>query len=65
MTLKQLFKKRNAAYLKDISKYGRIIINDHFVLILFILFGAGGFAYSNYLETLSPGMIQPRLLVAL
>lgn len=65
MTLKQLFKKRNAAYLKDISKYGRIIINDHFVLILFILFGAGGFAYSNYLETLSLGMIQPRLLVAL
>jgi ABC-2 type transport system permease protein len=64
MTLKGLFKKRNTAYLKDLTKYGRIIINDHFVLILFILFGAGGFAYSNYLETITLGMVQPRLLVA-
>lgn len=64
MTLDALFKKRQAAYLKNIMKYGRIIINDHFVLILFILFGAGGFAYSNYLDTISFGMVQPRILVA-
>lgn len=63
MTLDALFKKRNAAYLKDLTKYGRIIINDHFVLILFILLGAGGFAYANYLETLAIGMIQPRILL--
>ena len=65
MTLNDLFKKRQTAYLKNLTKYARIIFNDHFVLILFILFGAGGFAYSNYLETLTVGMIQPRMLVAL
>lgn len=64
MTLDSLFKKRHAAYLKNILKYGRIIVNDHFVLILFILIGAGGFTYSNYLDTITLGMIQPRVLVA-
>lgn len=64
MTLDALFKKRQTAYLKNIMKYGRIIVNDHFVLILFILFGAGGFAYSNYLDTITYGMVQPRILVA-
>ncbi len=65
MTLEALFKKRQSLYLKNILKYARIIMNDHFVLILLILFGAGGFTYSNYLETVTVGMIQPRLLVGL
>lgn len=65
MTLNDLFKKRQTAYIKNLSKYARIIFNDHFVLILFILFGAGGFAYSNYLETLTVGLVQPRILVAI
>lgn len=64
MTLKDLFKKRQTAYIKNLTKYARIIFNDHFVLILFILLGAGGFAYSNYLETLTIGMVQPHLFVA-
>jgi len=65
MTLEALFKKRHTDYVKELLKYARIIVNDHFILILFILFGAGGFAYSNYLETLAIGMISPRILVAI
>jgi len=65
MTLEKLFKKRRTNYIKELLKYARIVVNDHFVLILFILLGAGGFAYSNYLETLSLGMFSPRILVAI
>ena len=63
MTLEQLFKKRRNQYLKALTKYAKIIVNDHFILLFFILSGAGGFAYSEYLNTVTPGMIEPRLLV--
>ena len=46
-------------------KYGRLIFNDHFVLLIFLLVGAGGLAYSQYLDTVTQGMIQPRLFVGL
>src|SRR5690625_6530846 len=65
MTLKQLFQKRYTLYIKNLLKYARIIINDHFVLILFILIGAGGSTYSQFLETVTEGMVEPRLLVVL
>lgn len=65
MTLKELFKKRSRQYLKDLTKYTKIIVNDHFVLLLFILLGAGGFAYSEYLNALQMGMAEPRLLLLL
>lgn len=63
MTLKELFSKRRTRYMKEMMKYGRLIFNDHFVLLLFLLVGAGGLAYSDYLDTLTQGMMQPRLLV--
>ena len=63
MTLNNLFSKRRTRYVKEMMKYGRLIFNDHFVLLLFLLVGAGGFAYSDYLDTLTQGMMQPRLLV--
>lgn len=65
MTLKTLFSRRRTGYMKEIMKYGRLIFNDHFVLLIFLLIGAGGLAYSNYLDTLTTGMIQPRLFVGL
>lgn len=65
MTLKQLFQKRYTLYIKNLLKYARIIINDHFVLIFFILIGAGGYTYSQFLETVTEGMVEPRLLVGL
>ena len=65
MTLKSLFDKRYTLYIKNLLKYSKIIVNDHFVLILFLLLGAGGFAYSEFLDTVTPGMIEPRLLIAI
>lgn len=58
MTLESLFKKRKKLYYKKLLKYGRYIFNDHFSLVLFFLIGAGGYAYSNYLDRLSSGDYQ-------
>lgn len=65
MTLDQLFKTRQNRYFKELTKYAKIIVNDHFVLLLFILLGAGGYTYANYLDTLSIGMVEPRMLLFL
>ena len=64
MTLNELFNKRQTNYIKEMMKYGRLIFNDHFVLILLLLLGAGGFTYSNYLDTLALGDYAPRIFVA-
>lgn len=63
MTLETLFKKRHSLYLKELLKYGRYIINDHFVLILFLLIGVGGYTYQGFLDTLTLGMLGPRILL--
>lgn len=63
MTLKDLFKKRNQLYYKKLLKHSRYIFNDHFSIVLFFLIGAGGYSYSNYLENLSTGNYQSRLLL--
>lgn len=64
MTLKSLFQKRTTAYVKELVKYARFIFNDHFTLIIFMLIGIGGYAYSNYLDTLTTGLIGPRIFVS-
>ncbi len=64
MTLNELFKKRQTDYIKELMRYGRVIFNDHFVLILLLLVGAGGYVYSNYLETLAFDALEPRIFVA-
>src|SRR5699024_4482610 len=63
MTLEGLFKKRYSLYMKNLLKYARHIINDHFVLVLFLLIGVGGYTYSQFLETVAYGMVEPRILV--
>lgn len=63
MTLNHLFQKRYTLYVKNLLKYARHIVNDHFVLVFFLLIGAGGYTYSQFLETVTYGMIEPRLFV--
>lgn len=63
MTLEGLFKKRYSLYMKNLLKYARHIINDHFVLVFFLLIGVGGYTYSQFLETIAYGMVGPRILV--
>lgn len=65
MTIKSLFQKRELLYYKKLLKYFRYIFNDHFSLVLFFMIGAGGYAYSNYLETITSGSVQPLFFLLL
>lgn len=65
MTFDDLFKKRRTAQTKSLIKYSRYIVNDHFVLLLLLIIGAGGFAYRNYLETVTASMIMPKLFLVI
>lgn len=50
----ELWKKRQNKHQKQMFKYLRYVLNDHFVLALLFLLGGLGLSYSNYLQTL-PG----------
>lgn len=63
MTVNELFKKRTTYYYTQLGKYLKYIFNDHFVIAILILLGAIGFTYSNYLETVEPDALLPRLFL--
>ncbi|API89092.1 hypothetical protein BKP56_07420 [Marinilactibacillus sp. 15R] len=65
MTVISLFKQRTAIYQKQLSRYMKYVLNDHFVLALLLLLGAGGFGYSNYVQTLSEGAVLPRIILVM
>lgn len=65
MTIETLFKQRISQHQKRTLKYMKVVFNDHFVLALLILLGAGGLAYSNYIETVQEGAILPQLFLLL
>ncbi|WP_161877815.1 ABC transporter permease [Alkalibacterium sp. MB6] len=63
MTTDHLFKRRRQVYYKKLGKYLKYVLNDHFVLALLLLFGALGFTYSEYVETVNLGAVLPRLVL--
>lgn len=66
--LKQLFSKRFNYFLKEVGKYGRLIFNDHFSIILFVMLGFGALYYQqqmNYLQTINTADIKLPLTLLL
>ncbi|WP_208559110.1 ABC transporter permease [Marinilactibacillus kalidii] len=63
MTVQSLFKQRSTIYMKQLSRYMKYVLNDHFVLALLLLLGAAGFGYSNYIQTVQTGEFIPRLVL--
>ena len=63
MTIGELFKNRQSVYYKNLGKYMKYVMNDHFVILLLVLGGATGLAYQNYLEFVQPGAWLPRVLL--
>lgn len=63
MSLSDVFKKRTGYYYKQLGKYLKYVFNDHFVIALLILVGALGFAYSDYVETVSADAVLPRIVL--
>lgn len=54
MSLKAFWDSRVQTYYKQIVKYLKYVFNDHFILFLFILFGALAYAYSEFVKNLTP-----------
>lgn len=64
MTIQELFKVRVSHHQKQLAKYAKVVFNDHLVLILLIVLGAGGLAYSEYVEGLEGDAIFPRVILS-
>ncbi|MGF3073074.1 ABC transporter permease [Facklamia sp. P13055] len=55
INLDHLFNKRANQLLKEVGKYGRLIFNDHFSIVLFVLMGFLALTYRDLLERLNQG----------
>ena len=58
-----VFQLRRQAYHKRLLKYARLIFNDHFILVLFLIFGAGGHVYSQYLQNIESNRLSATLTI--
>lgn len=63
MNFNEFYQKRFQAYHQSLLKYIKMIFNDHLVLLIFLLIGAGGYAYQKYLTTLSAESLFPRIVI--
>lgn len=57
MHLLDIYHKRREASYHLFLKNAKYIFNDHAVIVLFFLFGALAYQYSNWLSTLSQGLV--------
>ena len=58
---KTLFGRRLKAHLKEVGKYGRLIFNDHFSIILLVIFGLLSLYYRQLLLQLKLGIDQAQV----
>lgn len=54
MTFNTLYQTRKKQQQKKLTKYLRYVLNDHFTLLLFFLFGGFLYFYSQVVKTLTP-----------
>ena len=52
MNSEQLWKSRFTTYQKKVMKYAKYMMNDHFMIVVFFLFGFLLFQYSSWLKTI-------------
>ena len=62
MDLQSIWTKRFGAYVYELQKYLRFVITGHLAIVFIFLIGAGGFAYSEWLQTVEPTF--PSILLA-
>lgn len=58
----EIWKQRVKRHQKKMMKYLKYIFNDHFVIVCLFLIGAMGYAYSNYLKTITAYDIKGQLI---
>lgn len=52
-TVQELWMSRFRSYLKEITKYGKYVFNDHIKFFLVFAFGGGAYYYQQLLKTIS------------
>ena len=63
--MNKLFNKRRSQHFLLLLRYWRLVFNDHFVIALFILFGALAYGYSQLLPQLSPNQWWTRWVLVI
>ena len=58
----EIWKQRVKLHRKKMMKYSKYIFNDHFVIVCLFLVGAMGYAYSNYLKTITSYDVKGQLI---
>ncbi|EDP68026.1 hypothetical protein CAT7_02202 [Carnobacterium sp. AT7] len=58
----EIWKQRVKLHQKKMMKYSKYIFNDHFVIVCLFLVGAMGYAYSNYLKTITSYDVKGQLI---
>ncbi|PFH87895.1 ABC transporter permease [Bacillus sp. AFS088145] len=53
-TIKELWLARFRSFIKEMSKYGRYIFNDHIKFVIVFGFGGAAYYYQQMLKTISP-----------
>jgi len=60
MMMLEIWKKRLKLHEKKMARYLKYVLNDHFVIVCFFIFGALSLGYSNLLKTLDSSFIWGR-----
>ncbi|SDI68856.1 ABC transporter permease [Dolosicoccus paucivorans] len=58
-SLLNLYQKRRKQWAKEIGRYSRLILNDHFSIVLFVVLGFGIFFYQDQLVKLQVALQTP------
>lgn len=65
MSLKDFWKDRERKHLTKIGKYLKYVFNDHFILFVFIFFGAIAYLYSEYVKSIQINETLPLYVLGL
>lgn len=63
--MQEIWKKRLRLHEKKMARYLKYVLNDHFVIVCFFIFGALSLGYSNLIKTLDTDFILGRWIALL
>ncbi|MGX7419175.1 ABC transporter permease [Carnobacterium gallinarum] len=65
MNMQEIWKKRLRLHEKKMARYLKYVLNDHFVIVCFFIFGALSLGYSNIIKTLDTNFFWGRWIALL
>lgn len=62
MNFSDLLAERKKKHTSKLSRYAKYVFNDHFVIIMFFLFGALAYQYTEFLKAIEPPFVIGKLV---